>query len=313
VALDEDHLGGLGRATLRTVGAVDQSGRPEHGPDSYVTAVSQVVPGWVLSLLAISLIVPAVVASVDAFARARRRRHPVAVWIRWVAILTAPFPAGLAVAELLALVGATPDPPPAPTAPADFALDAGAVVVLCVVALAIAGLAYALRVLLVRSDPRLADPADPAAGCAVALVLSGIALVLWTVNPYAALVTVPAVHLWTLAVLTDPPPPRRARLGMVAVGVLPPLAVALYYLISLRLDPLAGAWYLFLLLTGHSVGLASALLGCALLGVLTATAAIVRALPDGPDSSGAQGPPVYGPGAHAGPGSLGGTESALRR
>ena len=45
------------------------------GPKSYVQAVSQVLPGWVLSLLAGTLLLPVLVASVDAFARARRRQR----------------------------------------------------------------------------------------------------------------------------------------------------------------------------------------------------------------------------------------------
>jgi len=311
--LDEDHLGGLGRATLRTVTALDQGPRPEHGPGTYVTAVSQVMPGWVLSLLALTLLLPAIVGSVDAFARARRRRRPVAAWLRWVAVGTAPFVAGLALAELLALAGATPEPPPAPTAPADHPLTPGAVLALAAVAAIVALLWYALRVLVVRGDPALADPSDAGAGCAVALVLSATALVLWAVNPYAALLLVPAVHLWILAILTDPAPPRRGRVLMVCVGVLPAALVALYYLVSLSLDPLSGSWYLFLLVTGHSVGLITALIGCALLGVLASTVAIVHARQDVPPAAPAGRPAVHGPGSYAGPGSLGGTESALRR
>jgi hypothetical protein len=312
-ALDEDHLGGLGRATLRTVTALDQGPRPGHGPGTYVIAVSQLMPGWVLSLLALTLLLPVVVGSVDAFARARRRGHPVAGWLRWVAVAAAPFVAGLALAELLALAGATPEPPPAPAAPADYPLDGGAAVVLALVAAVIALLWFALRVLLVRGDDALADASDPGAGCAVALVLSGAALVLWAVNPYAALLLVPAAHLWILVVLTDPAPPRRARFLLVGLGLLPAALVALYYLVSLSLDPLSGAWYLFLLVTGHSVGLITALLGCALLGVFLSTVAVARAWREEPPTPTAGRPPVYGPGAYAGPGSLGGTESALRR
>ena len=36
------------------------------------------MPGWAPSLLAIALILPVLVASIDAFARARRRDEPVA-------------------------------------------------------------------------------------------------------------------------------------------------------------------------------------------------------------------------------------------
>ena len=55
-AIDEDRLGTLGRATLRTLTALDQGPRPQHGPESYVQAVSQVMPGWVLALLAGTLL-----------------------------------------------------------------------------------------------------------------------------------------------------------------------------------------------------------------------------------------------------------------
>ena len=117
-AIDEDRLGSLGRATLRTVTAIDQDGRPEHGPQSYVLAVTQVLPGWVLALVGGTLLLPALTASVDAFARARRRRLPVLPWLRWLGTWIAPFLAAFAVAEVLALSGATPSPPPAPVPPA---------------------------------------------------------------------------------------------------------------------------------------------------------------------------------------------------
>jgi hypothetical protein len=97
-AIDPDRLGGLGRATLRTLTALDEGPRPQHGPKGYIQAVSQVLPGWVLSLLAGSLLLPVLVASVDAFARARRRHVDVLRWLRWLGAWVAPFLAALAVA-----------------------------------------------------------------------------------------------------------------------------------------------------------------------------------------------------------------------
>jgi hypothetical protein len=311
-AVDQDQLGGLGRATLRAVTAIDQSGRAEGGAGAYLTAVSQVMPGWAIALLAFTLLLPALVTAVDAFARARRRRLPILPWLRWLAVWSAPFAAALAGAELLALVGATPEPPPAPVAPADFPLDGPAIAVLCGVA-AIGLLVFLLaRRLVVRPDAALADPAQPGAGCALALATSAAAALLWVVNPFAVLMALPAVHLWLLATLVEPAPRRRARAAMVAVGALPPLLVVLYHLFALHVDPLSGAWYLLLLVTGHVVGLISALVGCVWLGALCAALAIVRAKGD-PEPPAPAGPSVYGPGTYAGPGSLGGTESALRR
>ena len=57
---------------------------------------------------------------------------------------------------------------------------------------------------------------------------------------------------------------------MVAAGLLPALLVTVYYLFSLSLDPLHGAWYLLMLVTGHSVGIAMSLAGCLLLAAACA-------------------------------------------
>ena len=101
------------------------------------------------------------------------------------------------------------------------------------------------------------------------------------------------------------------------MGLLPALMLAVYYLVRLGLDPLHGLWYLSLLVTGGSLGFATVVLGCLLLGIFASVAAIVRArakdwAPPVAEKR-AQGPPVFGPGGHAGPGMLGGTKSALRR
>jgi hypothetical protein len=310
--LDKDRLGGLGRATLRTATALDQGGAPEHGPATYVTAVSQVIPGWVLSVLALGLIMPALVAAVDAFARARRRGHPVAPWVRWLALAVLPFAAALLLAELLALAGAIPEPPPAPAAPADYPLDGAAAVVLAALTGGAGLIWLGGRFLLARHDPRVVDPGAPGAACAAMLALTVGALVVWALNPYAGLMLVPALHLWLFATLLRPPP-RRRRLLLVAGGVLPPLLVALYYMVSLSLNPVSGAWYLLLVVSGHSVGLITALAGCVLLGVLVAVLAIALRRDEEPPPRAEERLRVYGPGAYAGPGSLGGTESALRR
>lgn len=279
VALDEDRLGALGRATLRTLTAVDQGQRPPHGPDSYLIAVSQVLPGWVVSLLAGTLLLPVLVASIDAFARARRRHVDVLPWLRWVGAWVAPFLAAFALAEFLALAGATPTPPHAAVAPAALPVDAAALGVLAGVVVAMC-LAFAFaRWLAARPEPELRRPAEPGAGVALALALAAGAFLLWLVNPYAGLLVVPAAHLWMLLALVRPAPGRRARAVMVALGLLPPLLVAVYYLFALSLDPLEGAWYLLMLATGHSVGLITSLIGCLMLAVTLGTAEVAWRTP----------------------------------
>ena len=114
-----------------------------------------------------------------------------------------------------------------------------------------------LRFLAARREPATADPSAPGAAVATILVLAVSVLALWLANPFAALLMTPALHLWMLATLVEPGPPRRARLVMVAAGLLLPVLLAIYVLVSLSLDPLSGAWYLMLLVTGGHVGVAN--------------------------------------------------------
>jgi hypothetical protein len=245
------------------------------------------------------------VAAVDAFARARRREVEVLVWLRWLGAWVAPFLAGLAVAEVLALTGATPVPPPAPVAPALLPLDGPALAVLGGVAAAMALALLLGRYLAGRPDRSLITPAGPGPAVAVVVVLSVASLALWLVNPYAGLLVVPAAHLWMLAVLSSAQPRRRVRALLLALGALPVLLVTLYYLIALSMDPLSGAWYLLMLVTGHIVSLATSLIGCLMLGVLGAASELVARAParpgaDAPD----RGPALSAPGSYAGAGLL---------
>ncbi len=171
-----------------------------------------------------------------------------------------------------------------------------------------------LRRLALAADPSLSDPRAPGAAVAVVLVMAVAVLVLWLVNPFAALVCVPALHLWLLGTLVDPLPPKRARVAMLLGGLLLPVLLAFYQLAVLSLDPLAGAWYLMLLVAGGHVGTLSALVAAVLVSVLVSVVSIVRAdSPAAPDPDTPAPPSVRGPSSYAGPGSLGGTESALPR
>jgi hypothetical protein len=94
------------------------------------------------------------------------------------------------------------------------------------------------------------------------------------------------------------------------------VVVVLYYMSRLSLNPLEGLWYVFLLVTSGSVGVAAALFACVFAGVFGCLVSILvtraRRPPAARDEEPSR-PAVFGPGGYAGPGSLGGTESALRR
>lgn len=346
--VDTDRLGALGRGALRTASALDGAPVPASGPESYLLT-RKVLPGWTIALLAIALLLPALLASIDALARASRRRERIRPWWRWLGFTILPFLIGLAASELIVLLGWAPNTPSAAEPPAEHPLDGAAAGVLLAV-VAVIGLSFwggrwwirrsrrkrvaargaragsAARALL---EPRGAgldraapqrpggvDPAEAGAACTVSLALSVAAILIWAVNPYAALLLVPAVHIWMLVMLAERPLRLAGAAVALIAGVALPALLGVLFLIHLDLNPLAGVWYVFLLVTGHQVGFPSAVLGCVALGLFSATAAVLGAKvrrPRRDRTPGPPRPPIAGPGGYVGPGSLGGTGSALPR
>jgi hypothetical protein len=316
--VDVERYAQLGKGALRTIFALEEGKRPEHGPSSYVIFAGQVVPGWGLSLLTLCLILPGLVASVDAFARARRRRQAVAPYWRWLGATVLAFLAALGVGELLVLIGQAPNPPPGPPAPTEVDIDGTAAAALIATSFT-AALGLVLAWTRVLRRPGWPPPADaPAAGCAVSLAFAFALLVVWALNPFTALLLVPALHLWMVASLTRVR--ARAAAGLAVAGLLPPLIAVLIYMGRLDLGPLEAPWYAFQLVTGGHVGVLPALVGCVLLGIGASVLAIVaarRRVPEPAERARAQPPgepqPIFGPGGHAGPGMLGGPTGARRR
>jgi hypothetical protein len=321
-----ERYGSLGRAALRVVSSLDAAEEvPMHGPPSYIQFAGKLLPPWPVKLLALTLVLPALIASIDALARARRRREPVAAWLAWLLSALVPFVIGLALALLLVLVGLADDAPPAPLDPVSVSLDAGAVSALVASTFAVA-LAWVLgRSSVLRRSASLPDASAPGAACVTSIALSLLVLVLVFTNPYAALLLAPAVHLWMLATLTDVG--WRGGVAMFLLGLLPVAAVALYYLVRFSLGPLDGAWYLLLLVTGNQTGVftTAALVVLAALAGSVAAILFARARHGAPAgrSGGGGGrrsrrdaepqPSIFGPGGHAGPGAIGNARSTLGR
>jgi hypothetical protein len=269
-------FGQLGRTALRFVSALDASrAAPPHGPRTYVLAGGGVLPGWALSLLAAGLILPPLVASVDALARAGRRREPITRWLAWVWFGTLPFALGLGLADLLVLVGLAKDAPPTPLDPSLAAADGRALADLIAVSLTIIVAWVLLRTPVVRRGPKLPDASAPGAGVATALGLCVVAVATWFLNPVAALLFAIPLNCWMLAVLSGVRPASRAWL--LVLGLLPLALVGATYMHELALGPLDALWYAFVLVTGGQVGVLMTLLACVVGGLFGATVAIVIA------------------------------------
>ncbi|HEX5147125.1 MAG TPA: M28 family peptidase, partial [Conexibacter sp.] len=83
-------LTAFGRAALHSVSALDGGGEvPASG--TYLLLQRKLLPAWPVRLLALALMLPVLLAAVDAFARVRRRRERVGMWLRWVGVSELPF------------------------------------------------------------------------------------------------------------------------------------------------------------------------------------------------------------------------------
>lgn len=297
----------FGRAALHSVSALD-GGDDLPGSGTYVLLERKVLPEWPVRLLALALMLPVLLAAVDAFARVRRRRERVGMWLGWVGVSVLPFVLAALLAIGLFRTGLIEAAPGAPVAGAASAPNAAALAsVLVLLALAWFG----LRSLLLRLLGVQGDPAGGGAATAVVLALSATTLVVWLANPYASLLLIPALHLWLLAMAPETHLRRPVALALWGVGLLPPLLVAYAYARQLGLDPLELAWMGELLVAGGGISLPTVLVWSVALGCTAAALAVV--LRAGGDSDTAAPITVRGPKTYAGPGSLGGTESALRR
>ncbi|MGI8903723.1 MAG: hypothetical protein ACR2IP_08740 [Solirubrobacteraceae bacterium] len=310
-------IAALGRTVLQTVNALD--GAPDvPTPSPYLLFDGKVIPQWALRVLALALILPVLGATIDGLARARRRGHSITRWVVWV--LAGGLPFALALLLVLAagasgLIGAAP---PGPVGAGAVPVQAAGVVVLIAAALVIAVAFAFLRPLVIGLVSRAPGRAGgtgvaggPGAAVALLAVMCGVSLAIWITNPLAAALISPALHLWMWVLAPDVRLRTVPMLALLIAGIIPPVLVAAYYANALELAPLGVVWNGMLLLAGGQVGLLAALewsvvLGCAVSVVLIALRSAGGNRPLPPVT-------VRGPVTYAGPGSLGGTKSALRR
>jgi hypothetical protein len=266
--LSGESLDAFGRAIESTVYAVDESPASlDRGPGSYVELSGNLVPGWTIALLALSLVLPAAVAAIDGCARGARQRAAVLPGLAWAAARGLPFVGALLALYGLALVGAIPRPP-FPFDPGLHQFGAGEAITLAVVAAV--GVASAV---LLRRGGVTAATAPVTAVPAVGAVAAAACLLIWLLNPYLALLLAPAAHVWLLAV--SAPGPRRGALalGAAALAALP--AVAALIAISSALDLGGDApWTFTLMIADGQIGLLTMVAACFLAGAVVGAIAL---------------------------------------
>jgi hypothetical protein len=305
-------LQAFGRGMLRSISALDNGPDVPAGPREYLVVQRRVLPRWAVQVIAGLLLLPALLGAVDGLARVRRRRRPVMVWLRWLAAAAVPFLLTAVFARLLGVTGLVPALA-GPVLPDALPVRGAALVAVALVL--VLGFIVRGRVaaaLGARARPETGDV--PGAAAAVALTITLLAVLVWAFNPYTALLLAPAVHLWLLAVVPEVRLPRPLLVALVLLGAAPFVLVGLLYAAQFTLGPVELAWAAMLLLGGGTVGplgalVWSAVCGCGLAALLVAL--VKKPAADAADPSGPVS--IRGPLTYAGPGSLGGTESAIRR
>ena len=116
-------LQSFGRAALRTVTALDAAPPIPAARPRTSASRRKILPGWAVRLVTGLLILPALFAAVDGFARVRRRRQPVRMWLRWALTGAIPFALAALLVWLLRILGLIPAPA-APAPPGAVPVDA---------------------------------------------------------------------------------------------------------------------------------------------------------------------------------------------
>jgi hypothetical protein len=315
-----ERLEGFGRAVLSAVDALDTAPDISPAMQTGLLLQRQILPEWALRLLVITLLLPPLIAAADGLARLRRRRMPVGRWILWTLSCVLPFFSCALLAYVLGWLGILGAAPSAPVLPSALPFDGTAATAVVAIVMTFA-LAWLLWGVLIRRLDWSVRPDPEVAGLSMLLVALPLGLIVWVSNPFTALLALPALHVWLALASPDRlgiglRPRRLFSLALVALGVLPLALLILFYAHQLGLGVGGVAWMAVLLLAGGHVGLGAAILWSLAFGCVAAAAMLAVGAPrpspgvrvgDGIEVT------IRGPMSYAGPGSLGGTESALRR
>jgi hypothetical protein len=305
-------MGAFGQGLLSVTNVLEGSSAAlATAPTRDLAFGSQVLGGWAVRAVVGALLLSLLACTLDVLARARRRRVAVAGWIVWELSFAAPFALAGLFAAALGAGGLLPATPAAPVTAAQLRVSGEGVAALVSIGLLFI-LAWVLRTAARARADRHGPPDPVGAAAALLIVTTATAALLWLANPYtAALLIIPA-HVW-LVVLTREHE-RAPSLGALCLAVsLVPLAAAVGLLCgALHVEPLALSWTLVLAIAGGTLSPYGLLLASLTAGSIVAAAALLlRRGGVGRDDRAEV--TVRGPLSYAGPGSLGGTESALRR
>jgi hypothetical protein len=242
--LNEDRVGELGRAAQMLLGSLDESAEVAGGTQSYIYFGTRLLYGWTLQLILVAALIPVLAATIDLFARCRRRHIALLPALRSYLSRLGVWLWAVFVFALFVVVGLLPSGEDRPISP-DTEIAGDWPVAALAALIGVSALAW----LIVR--PRLTPmrsiaPQEELGGhLAAMLVLSVVALVVAAVNPYSLLFLLPSLHAWLwLPQVRDRG--RAVQAAVYALGFLGPLV--LFASFATRFDlGLDAIWYLLAL------------------------------------------------------------------
>lgn len=190
--LDGARLGQIGRATQNVVDALEQGIALSPGPSSYVYLGSRIVRGWAIEIVLVAALLPFLVASIDLFARCRRRRVRVAPALRSYRSRLAFWAWCGGLFALFGVLGVWPKGAARPPLMTNVHWPT----------VGLSGLAILAGVGWLVSRDRLVPRRPPTAEetlaghTAALLALAVVAMLVVATNPFALLFLLPSLHLW---------------------------------------------------------------------------------------------------------------------
>jgi hypothetical protein len=310
-AADPALLAAFGQALLTVTATLDAAPPPAQAPTRDLAVGTQVLGGWAARAVIGALLLSLIACALDVLARARRRRAAVGRWCVWVLSCAGPFLLAGLFAAFLGKSGLLPATPAAPVTPAQMPISAAGAAALGSVGLALV-LAWVLHAVVTAASSCKGAPEPVGAASALLLCGAGVGTLLWLENPYTAALVVVPLHLWLVVLTREQARPPLLGALYAALSLLPFAAVLAVVCAALHTEPLALLWTLLLLVASGGLSAYAVVLASLAAGLLVAAATIlVRAPAAGPTERIEV--TVRGPLGYAGPGSLGGTPSALRR
>ncbi len=272
-ALVGQRIGQAGGAAEGIIGSLDEGVALPGSTATYIYLGPRMIRGWAIKLVLIAALLPFLLATVDLFARCRRRHIPLAPALRSYRSRLGFWLWTGAVFGVLALLGAWGDGAPRPPSPdTEFSGDYP------LLALGVLGLLTAAGWLVTRERllprRRVSAEEELAGQTAALLTLGVVALLIVATNPFALIFVLPSLHAWLWL-----PQVRHHRLwvraAVLALGLTGPLLLLASFAWRFDLGVDAPSYLVHLLALGYvpipSVVIALAWLAAA--GQLTAVSA----------------------------------------